>query len=204
MLSLSACNGIFEHIYDAPSISEGTKTYGFVVVDDETRTGRIYVDATAYTEWHYIDLHDKQVVTTVIDGAAPEKWDFAIHRYDAKTNDGAVAESTASDFGTLPAVSSIPAEAFVTDEWTTGKITVDMSQMMDGIIRYAEDWYNPSLSGWLRVDTSTMPPIYTLSGKIYLLRLSDGTFAALRLANFMNGTAVKGFMTIDYLYPVQL
>lgn len=49
-----------------------------------------------------------------------------------------------------------------------------------------------------------MPPIYTLSGKIYLLRLSDGTYAALRLSDFMNDAAVKGFMTIDYLYPVEL
>lgn len=75
--------------------------------------------------------------------------------------------------------------------------------MMDGIILYAEDYWNPCLSRWLDVDTSTMPPIYTLSGRVYLLRLTDGTFAALRLRNFMDDTAVKGYMTIDYLYPVQ-
>lgn len=202
MLSLSACNGIFEDIYDAPQPEE-TKTYGFVFVDNGARTGRIYIDATDYTEWHYIDLHDKRVVTAAVDGAAPESWDFAIHRYDAKTNGGAAAESAVSDFGTLPAVSTLPAEAFVSDEWTTNKITVDMSHMMDGVIVYAEDYYNPCLSRWLHVDTSTMPPIYTLSGRVYVLRLADGTYAALRLADFMNDTAVKGFMTIDYLYPVQ-
>lgn len=202
MLSLSACNGIFEDIYDAPQPEE-TKTYGFVFVDNGARTGRIYIDATDYTEWHYIDLHDKRVETTAVDGAAPESWDFAIHRYDAKTNGGAAAESAAPDFGTLPAVSSIPAETFVSDEWTTNKITVDMSHMMDGVIVYAEDFYNPCLSQWLHVDTSTMPPIYTLSGRVYVLRLADGTYAALRLADFMNDSAVKGFMTIDYLYPVQ-
>ena len=79
-----------------------------------------------------------------------------------------------------------------------------MSQMMDGVIIYAEDYYNPCLSKWLNVNTSTMPPIYTLSGKVYIFRLSDDTYAALRLTNFMNDAAVKGFMTIDYLYPVQL
>lgn len=199
MLSLSACNGIFEDIYDVPQ----PKTYGFVAVDDKIYTGRIYVDATDYTEWHYINLHDKQATTTTVGGEAPEQWDFAVHRYDAKTNGGAVAESAAVDFGTLPAVDSIPENSFVTDEWTTDRITVDMSQMMDGIIRYAEEWYNPVLSRWLSVDTSIMPPIYTLSDKVYLLRLADGTFAALRLTNFMNDSAVKGFMTIDYLYPVQ-
>lgn len=203
MLSLSACNGILENIYDAPQ-SEVTKVYGFISVDDITHTGRIYINATDYTEWHYIDLHDKLVTTAAVDAEAPTNWDLAIHRYDAKTNGGAVMEGETSDFGMLPTISSIPAETFVTDEWTTDKITVDISQMMDGIILYAEDWYNPCLSKWLHVDTSTMPPIYTLSGKIYLLRLSDGTYAALRLTDFMNDAAVKGFMTIDYLYPVEL
>ena len=202
MLSLSACNGILEDIYDAPE-PEDSKIYGFIAVDNATHTGRIYIDATDYTEWHYIDLHGKSVTTASVDAEAPANWDFAIHRYDAKTNGGAVMESAAADFDMLTAVGTIPEEAFTADEWTTDKITVDMSQMMDGIIRYAEDWYNPVLSGWLHVDTSTMPPIYTLSGKVYLLRLADGTFAALRLMNFMNDAAVKGFMTIDYLYPVQ-
>ena len=202
MLSLSACNGIFEDIYDAPQPEE-TRIYGFVAVDDQLHTGRIYIDATDYTEWHYIDLHNKQATTVAVGEEAPGQWDFAVHRYDAKTNGGAVMESAAADFGTLPAVGSLPEGAFTADEWTTDKITVDRSQMMDGIIRYAEDWYNPVLSKWLRVDTSTMPPIYTLSGKVYLLRLANGTCAALRLTNFMNDTAVKGFMTIDYLYPVQ-
>ncbi|WP_303324635.1 HmuY family protein, partial [uncultured Duncaniella sp.] len=129
MLSLSACNGIFEEIYDAPTVGG---EFGFVAVDDATHTGRIYIDATDYTEWHYIDLHGKSVTTASVDAEAPANWDFAIHRYDAKTNGGAVTESAAADFGMLPAISSIPAEAFVTDKWTTDKITVDMSQMMDG------------------------------------------------------------------------
>ena len=203
MLSLSACNGIFEDIYDEP-LAEEKNEFGFIVVDDKTNTGRIYIDATDYTEWHYIDLLSKDVVTKNVDEDAPTHWDFAVHRYDAKTNGGSVIESGVTDFGSIPNINTFPEEAFVADEWTTDKITVDMSQMMDGIILYAEDYYNPCLSKWLNVDTSTMPPIYTLSGKIYLLRLSDGSYAALRLSNYMSDAAIKGFMTIDYLYPVQL
>lgn len=202
LLSLTACNGIFEGIYDSPSSENGAE-YGFIIVDEETRTGRIYIDATNYTEWYYVDLHGKQVTTTQVGDAAPETWDFAVHRYDTKTNGGTVWESQAGAFDALPALESVSEEQWVADEWTTDRITVDMSQMMDGIILYAEDYWNPSLSRWLDVDTSTMPPVYTLSGKIYLLRLEDGTFAALRLANFMNDAAVKGYMTIDYLYPVE-
>lgn len=200
LLSLPACNGIFEGIYDAPA--PGTE-YGFVEVDERTHRGRIYVDASSYTEWHYVDLHGRSVERVAVGAEAPAKWDFALHRYDTKTCGGAVAECATGDFGALPAPGSLPSEAFVADEWTTDRIAIDMSQMMDGMIVYAEDGYNPCLSRWLDVDKSTMPPVYTLSGRIYMLRLADGTYAALRLANFMNDAAEKGFMTIDYLYPVE-
>ena len=203
LLSLTACNGIFEGIYDKPAV-DVVNDYGFIIVDEGTRTGRIYIDATNYTEWHYVDLKNKQVTTTQVGDAAPETWDFAVHRYDTKTNGGTVWESQAGSFDALPAPESVSEELWTADEWTTDRITIDMSQMMDGVILYAEDYWNPCLSRWLDVNTSTMPPVYTLSGKIYLLRLSDGTFAALRLTNFMNDAAIKGYMTIDYLYPVEL
>lgn len=202
MLSLSACNGILEGIYDAPSREAA---YGFIAVDETARTGRIYIDATDYTQWHYIDLHDKRVESVKIEqgAAAPEHWDFAVHRYDAKTNGGRVAETPSETLDRLPDPGSLPETDFAADEWTTEYLRVDISQMIDGIIRYTEDYCNLRLSQWLDVDTSTMPPVYTLSNKVYLLRLEDGTCAALRLADFMNDAAAKGFMTIDYIYPVE-
>lgn len=203
MLSLPACNGMFGYIYDEP-LPEEENEYGFTVIDDKAKTGRIYIDATDYTQWHYIDLHDRIVTTLPVDANAPTDWDFAVHRYDAKTNGGAVYESDVEDFALLPALEHIAEDAFVADEWTTDKITVDMSQMMDGIILYAEDYCNLCLSRWLDVDTSTMPPVYTMSDRVYLLRLADGSHAALRLSNFMNDAAIKGYMTIDYVYPVEL
>lgn len=194
LLSLCACDGILEGIYDAPA-SEAENEYGFVSIDEQNKSGRIYVDATAYTEWHYISLNDLSVTAVAVGEAAPEQWDFAVHRYDAKTNGGSVWETPATDFGSLP---SPDGGEYVSDEWTTNRITVDMSQMMEGIVVYAEDYRNPCLSRWLNVDTSTMPPIYTLSGKVYLLRTKAGKHVALRLTNFMNDAAVKGFLTIEY------
>lgn len=197
LLSLSACNGIFKDIYDEP-LTDENGGFGFVEVDENAGTGRIYIDATDYTEWHYIDLHNKKVVTEKVGQTAPAAWDVAVHRYDAKTNGGAVTEVEAKDFNSLPHINTIPDESFVYDEWTTDRITIDMSQMMDGVIVYAEDYYNPCLSKWLNVNTSVMPPIYTLSSRIYLIRLPDSSYAALRLSNYMNGATVKGFMTIEY------
>lgn len=204
VLPLSGCDGMFHGIYDEPSAEVG-KQYGFVSTDIVTNTGTIYIDATDYTQWHYIDLDGKVVTSTAIDTVlAPAEWDFALHRYDAKTNGGAVVETEAVDFESLPQLSSIPNDQFVPDEWTTDRIIVDMSQMMDGVINYASDYYNSELSLWLDVDKSVMPPVYTLSGRVYILRLRDGRYAALRLTNFMSDAAVKGFMTIEYKYPLGL
>ncbi len=202
LLSLPSCNGIFDDLYDDPAANT-EQDYGFIARDETTHSGSIYIDATLYTEWHYVDLHNQQVTTLTVNDEPPAHWDFALHRYDTKTNGGAVWESSVNEFTALPAPEEISAESFVPDEWTTERISIDMSQMMDGVILYAEDYYNPCLSRWLDVNTSTMPPIYTLSGKAYLLRLSDGTYAALRLTNFMNDAAVKGYMTIDYQYPFE-
>ena len=70
MLSLSACNGIFEDIYDEP-LAEEKNEYGFIFVDSKTNTGRIYIDATDYTEWHYIDLHGQEVTTKTVEEPSP-------------------------------------------------------------------------------------------------------------------------------------
>lgn len=203
LLLLPACNGILGDIYDEPLPKE-KKEFGFIQINDKAKTGRIYIDATDYKQWHYIDLHQKQVVSAAVEDKAPADWDFAIHRYDAKTNNGTVAECDATDFNSLPAIKSLPENAFIPDEWSKNRIIIDLSKMMEGIVVRKDDYYNPCLSKWLHVDTSTMPPIYTPSGKIYILRIKDGSYAAIRLKNYMNDAAVKGFMTIDYLYPVQL
>ena len=201
VLSLSSCHGIFGGIYDEP-VEETSDGFGFIKINETTRTGTIYIDASDYTKWNYISLKDKKVVTALYDEQQPENWDFAVHRYDAKTNSASVFETEYYDLTDISSVSKFSGADFIADEWTTNKITIDMSQMMEGIIKYAEDFYNPCLSKWLNVDTSSMPPVYTLSEKVYILKLQDGTFAALKLSDFMNTSGIKGFMTIDYLYPV--
>lgn len=197
ILLLSGCNGMFAGIYDEPlEVSD----YGFVEKCKPGVPGEIYVDATSYTDWVYIDFASATVETRSVTEDAPANWDFAVHRYDAKTNGGAVMGTDVTD---INALTSLPAGEFVPDEWTTETIVTDMSTMMDGYLSYVDSDYNPELSKWLDVDTSTMPPVYTLSGKVYVLRLADGSMAALRLANFMNDSAIKGYLTIKYSYPIE-
>lgn len=190
---LSACNGILDGIYDEPDNVNNTGT-GF------ENEGEIFIDATSYTQWVYIDFSEQSIVTLGYDEDAPQNWDIALHRYDVKTNGAKVVETNYSDFD--QAITATIDEAdLVSDIWTTNQIVIDMSTMMDGYLGYTESYYNPELSKWLNVDTSTMPPIYTPSGKVYIVYLPDGTRAGVKLLNFMNDMQVKGYMTIQYIYP---
>lgn len=206
LLSLSACNGILEGIYDQPT-TDTEFSYGFNSINDNSgATGTVYIDATSYTRWTYIDFHTQKIDSVEItpETQVPENWDIAIHRYDVKTNDGSVLETGLTGLSTLLTSGALPQGTFISDEWTTEKIIVDMSTMADGYLGYAESDYNPELSKWLNVDKSTMPPIYTPSNKVYLLKLKDGTMAAIRLKSYMNELGVKGYMTFDYIYPFEL
>jgi hypothetical protein len=195
---LSACNGILSDIYDDAPASDAAE-FGFTEAATATTTGRIYVDATSYTRWVYLSFRTLAMDTLDVSAEEPATWDVALHRYDAKTHGGAVAETEARDFSE---VSAQTAADYVTDTWTETQVITDMSHMMDGYLSYLPSDYNEVLSSWLDVDTSNMPPTYTLSGKIYLIRLSDGTVAAVRLSNFMNAASVKGYLTIEYRYPL--
>ena len=62
---------------------------------------------------------------------------------------------------------------------------------------------NAELSKWLDVDISIMPPIYTPSERVYIIRLKDGSCAAVKLVDFRNESLIKGFLTIEYIYPLE-
>jgi hypothetical protein len=196
---LSSCNGLFDEIYDNVTTDEVVSEYGFTKLSSDVEVGTIYVDASSYTKWIYLDFSEHRADSVSVFDEAPLNWDLAIHRYDAKTNGGAVAETDIEDFNLL---STAKIGNYVGDTFTTKKIVTDMSTMMDGYLSYVESDYNATLSQWLNVDTSNMPPTYTLSNKIYILRLADGSKAALKLENYMNESAIKGYMTISYMYPL--
>ncbi|MCI8999125.1 MAG: hypothetical protein HFJ95_09055 [Muribaculaceae bacterium] len=200
-----ACNGIFSDIYDEAS-SETISEYGFLTFATESEPGSIYIDATDYTKWVYIDFTSKSIDVRDVNDEAPAQWDLAVHRYDTKTNNGAVMETGATGFYSLANVVKPDTGngEYVKDIHTTDVIVTDMSTMMDGYLSYAESDYNTELSKWLNVDKSSMPPVYTPSNKVYILRLNDGSTAAIRLDNYMDAIGVKGYMTIQYMYPLNL
>jgi len=169
-----------------------------------------YIDATEYTNWVYLNLKDGSQTTLAYDNTAdiPAEWTFAIHRYDCKTNGGSAYETSFSTLDALTAAIedgsfSVPdASQFTADE--DSKITIDMSGMMEGNIGYADSKVNTVLGKWLDVNTSQMPPIYTMSNKVYLICESDGTVAAIKFTNYANPqkSNTKGYISFDYIYPL--
>ena len=43
-----------------------------------------------------------------------------------------------------------------------------------------------------------------MSGRVYVIRMKDGTCAAVKLDNYMNTAGVKGYLTIYYIYPLDV
>ena len=215
MVSLSACDGMFSGIYDDAEEEETSSTttssgYGFVSYTDygDYEEGTIYIVTTDYYLWTYLNFHTHEIDSLIIDldlddplADEPTDWDIAVHRWDARTNGGSALETGYTGFSALIS-DGMPSGTFVEDE--PSQISVDMSQMMSGIIGYLDCDVNLELSKWIDVDTSGMPPTYTLSNRVYLVHLTDDTYIALKLSDYMNSSGTKGYLTIDYIYPIDL
>ena len=133
---LPSCNGIFPGIYDSGE-SDLVTGYGFIGHNPSDNSGKVYIDATDYTKWVYLDFHGRTAVTAgMSEEEAPAEWDIAVHRYDVKTNGAAVLETGITGLELFMSSGKMPEGGYVEDEWTTEQIIVDMSGMMDGNIGY--------------------------------------------------------------------
>ncbi len=202
MLPIMACNGIFADIYDSPEDNNGNgeSEFGFTVPCTESTPGTIYIDATDFLHWIYIDFSEQSVETLGIFDQAPENWDIALHHYDVKTNGAMAAPTTAQTVASAIKGDGFSVGEYEADTWTNDKIAVDLSDMMSGNIVYCESWYNRVISSWMSVDIQIMPPVYVHSGKVFSVRLADGGKVFLRLANYVNQAGSKGYLTIEYQY----
>ena len=125
------------------------------------------------------------------------QWDLAFHRWDVKTNGGLALESSFTSFDTLK---EIPEGDYVPDE-EVASIMFDNSGMASGKIGYATGFINPVLSRWMNVDTRNMPPSYTMSDNVYLLKLSGGKIVKIKFTDYTDDKNTKGHISFDYIYP---
>lgn len=243
---LSSCDGIFGGVYDEPP-QEKTGTVA----------GQLYVDASDWTLWHYIDLkavgegvsadasfnpsslwNHFPVPLGVAEGSRgehaagiytywydvfgegiskneyrdfyptapqpdPEEWTIAVHRNNVRTNGGAVARTSFRSFDELPEGTAwLDALEFTPDEWNEKDVWTIQERMLLGIIGNQGIEINNILSSWLTLDIPPMPPAFTHDNAVFILRLADGSAAALQLENYIGATGTKCCLTINYRYPL--
>ena len=246
---LSGCEGIFNDVYDEPE----TETRS-------TTDGHLYVDASNWLEWHYIDLRavaEGTAASTDFNTSAlwqtieipiletseesfegnkenaglytywydvfgegisnqeymgftptgpqpePEQWTFAVHRNNVRTNGCMAAETDFTSLSQIPQDSDwISTLTFTPDEWNQTEVWTVQDRMLNGIIGNQGIYINQVLSGWLKMKILPMPPTFEINRHIFILKLPDGTFAALQLEDYMNSSGSKCCLSINYKYPL--
>lgn len=248
---LTACNGVFDDIYDKPQTVVPAK-------------GQLIVDATSWTDWYYIDLPRLQRLSAEGDDEAllkaqtefqaypipmplsgnsdseengeehksgqymywfdvlgqgitknefrhftpageqpePQAWTFAVHRNNVRTNGCAALETQYSSIDELPATNEWLANMpFAADEWSENEVWDSQAQMLQGLVPSQGIMVNKVLSSWLSLQIPPMPPAFTKNGHVFVLRLPDGTYAALQLQDYLSPAGTKCWLTINYKYP---
>lgn len=250
MIVLTACNGIFDDIYDYPQEIVPAK-------------GQILVNASSWTDWYYVDLNQlhrltvegdeeallkaqteftaypipmeatgEKVETPVTDKrpgqymywfdvwgegvknntytyftptegqTAPEEWTFAVHRNNVRTNGGAVLETTYTSMDQLPESSDdFRNMTFTEDEWSENLVWDSQDQMLMSYVPSQGIEVNTVLSSWLTMEIPPMPPSFSLNNHVFILRLKDGSYAALQLENYLSPNGKTCYLTINYRYP---
>ena len=225
-LTLSGCHGVLDGLYDEAEEE--------VVLKE----GQLYVDASSWTDWYYIDLnavkdgvvkmgipigkqgagglytywydvfgeglsnHEFRSFTPMAEQPEPESWHLAVHRNNVRTNGGAAYETSYTSMDALPESSEAFKEmTFTEDTWNELDVWAVRGQMLNGLIGNQGIEVNPVLSKWLNVSIPPMPPAFTLNNHVFIVRFSDGTYAALQLENYVSTTGTKCCLTINYKYP---
>lgn len=174
--------------------------------DDTNRNGKnpaniksCTVDATSFATWSYFSFEEGKVVE-VSDYAHDETWDMGFHRTDVRLNGGASGKGRGAGLETtttkLSDITSVPSEGFVEDVMND-EIVVAMPP------KYETQPMNEEISKWASLDMSSMPPIVSLSGKVYIVRTAKGKYAKVKFIDFTNDKGKNGYVTFQYIYPFE-
>ena len=132
----------------------------------------------------------------------PDDWTFAVHRNNVRTNGGAVLETAYTSMNDLPESSdAFRNMKFTEDEWTENEVWDSQEQMLLGNVPSQGIGINKLLSSWLSMDIPPMPPAFSMNNHVFILRLNDGSYAALQLENYLSPNGTKCHLTINYKYP---
>lgn len=133
----------------------------------------------------------------------PDNWTFAVHRNNVRTNGCGVYETSYSSIAELPTdLKWVERLNYSEDEWNQTDVWAVQDRMLSGIIGNQGIYINNVLGNWLNMVIPPMPPAFSINNHVFILKLNDGTFAALQLSDYMNSSGTKCCLTINYKYPI--
>ena len=226
LVAFSACSGLVDVYDELPE--EVTSPYPQLKITATTYDNWTYISLhqpeadpilldipqTLTGEWDSVTCYTRQQIklgtTTELSSTPtdtqpdPEEWDLAFHHFDVRTHNGMAFETSYSSLDELPEhLADIPDIAWEADQLTKDRVWVDLSSSLAFNIGCQTIAISLPLSNMASMDVSNPPPIYNVSGKVCLLRMADGTVAAMKLDNYMNEKGKKGYLTISYIYPYE-
>ena len=154
-----------------------------------------------FSEWHVMEK-GKLLETIPAKGSEADikiKWHIAIHRFDIRTNNGEAVDTKQTEFSK---VIGLPTGDYKKDMEVKDKVIVgfnraDMMKRKFTVAGIAK--VNPELNKWMNVDMSTMPPTYTMSNLVYVVKFKDGSYAKIKFTDATDATGKeKGHITFQY------
>lgn len=143
--------------------------------------------------------------------AEPASWDLAFHYCNVRTNGGSVLQTPftstgeTTDWSVVGSAADYATETFTPDTWNESWVWVNRSTILAGIVPCQGLYVNEMLGTWLQFTLKSMMPQWTHRSNIYILKMKDGTMAALNLVNYKGGAGGKttGYLTINFMYPLR-
>lgn len=155
------------------------------------------IDARAFNRWIYFSFATGDTVS-VSNFQTDLSWDIAFHRWDVRTNSGlsgqgqgGALELTATS---LEQVLEAPANGFVLDTLISTMASPAMPPVFIQVPASTE------LAKWMDVNTSQMPPIFTISDRVFIVRTATRRYAKLKFIDFTNDLGERGVVTFQYVF----
>ncbi len=157
-----------------------------------------FLNATSYTDWVYFSFEKNEIVE-VTDFQNDLSWDIAFHRGDIRLNGGesgsgkgAAINMNVTDWD---AVKEAPSTGYETDK--TGTISIAFT---GSGINTDEQPFSQILAGWLTIDTSNPPPVYTYHNWIYVVKSATGKPVKLQVYDYKSEKNAGAYISFKYQY----
>lgn len=177
----------------------------------------ITIKTSDYTKWTYFSFEKGDTVAVPNDFKNDKTWYLAFHRWDVRSNGGESGIGAGGAYAVAYSIKDITEESALAT-WSIPASSASFTK--DALIKtymavpnmYADSDAdqrvevpaNTVLGSWMTVKMASIPPTYTVAGNAFVVKTASGKYAVVQFTNYMNDKAEKGYVTFEYIYPVNI